>query len=45
MLQNYVKLVPLIKNNNLKKALESEVANYIVEKTRKKGKKKKNRSK
>lgn len=29
-----------IKNKNLKKALESDVANYIVEETRKKTKKK-----
>ena len=30
-----------IKNNNLKKALESDFANYVVEKTHKKAKKKK----
>ena len=34
-----------IKNNNLKKALESDFANYVVEKTHKKAKKKKKGSK
>ena len=34
-----------IKNNNLKKALESDFANYVVEKTHKKAKKKKEKKK